>query len=165
MTECCRYSTGSTGAESIRMGRPCDSSPPTTRIWWSARPVRRTTPSAAPCSPPGPTGSAGGRYSFAGADYQLPINEPARGHALHGVAFGLVFDVVEATPTRVRLAADVPPSQGWPFPMRLAVSYELDDDGLTIRLVGTNTGTSTCRTAAASTRTCWSATPRWTRPS
>jgi aldose 1-epimerase len=89
---------------------------------------------------PWPNRVAGGSYRFGGEDYQLPINEPARGHALHGVAFGLTFDVVEATPTRVRLAADVPASQGWPFPMRLAVSYELDDDGLTIRLVGTNTG-------------------------
>lgn len=44
---------------------------------------------------PWPNRIVDGRYRFAGATHQLPLTEPTRGHALHGLASWLNFQPVK----------------------------------------------------------------------
>ncbi len=105
---------------------------------------------AGPDTPPGtyrgatiapwPNRVGSGRYRFAGIAHQLPINEPARGHALHGFTADLVWVEARESETRAVLLLDLPPQPGYPFSLRLAKTYALSDDGLRMELTAQNTG-------------------------
>lgn len=79
-------------------------------------------------------------YDFDGTQHRLPANESRRGHAIHGLAYALDWDVLETSADRVRLGVQVPTQPGWPFRLALAVQYQVGDDGLTALLEATNTG-------------------------
>lgn len=81
-------------------------------------------------------------YVFAGEQHRLPVSEPSRGHALHGLAYALAWTVLEESSERVRLGVRVPTQPGWPFRLGLVADYALGDEGLTVRLEATNTGDS-----------------------
>ncbi len=87
---------------------------------------------------PWPNRIVDGRYSFEGADYQLPLNEPERGHALHGLALWLNSVVIDRRPSMVELAMTIEPQSGYPFRIDLAVKYELDEAGLHLRVAARN---------------------------
>lgn len=89
---------------------------------------------------PWPNRVVDGVYTFDGVDRQLPLTEPARGHALHGLLAWARWSVVEASASHVRLAASVVPTDGYPFPLDVVVTYALDDAGLTTTVEATNTG-------------------------
>lgn len=79
-------------------------------------------------------------YAFDGAEHRLPVTEPERGHALHGLVHALGWDVLDVTASRVTLQVELPTGPGWPFHLALRAGYELGADGLTVRLAATNTG-------------------------
>ncbi|CAN5894808.1 aldose 1-epimerase family protein [soil metagenome] len=79
-------------------------------------------------------------YDFDGAQHRLPVNESRRGHAIHGLAYALDWDVLETSADSVRLGVQVPTQPGWPFRLALAVEYQVSSDGLTARLAATNIG-------------------------
>lgn len=89
---------------------------------------------------PWPNRIVDGRYSFGGAEHQLALTEPARGHALHGLVAWTAFDdrVVEAD--RVVLSAVIEPQDGYPFRVEVEVEYRLGADGLTQTVTGRNLG-------------------------
>ena len=89
---------------------------------------------------PWPNRVDGGRYRFDGVDHQLPVNEPARGHALHGFTAGLEWAVAEQSESAVVLRLDLPPQPGYPFSLLLEMAYTLSDDGMRIALSAHNTG-------------------------
>lgn len=92
---------------------------------------------------PWPNRIRDGRYSFEGEDYQLPLTEPSRGTAIHGLVTWLRWDVRSHTASAVELAVDLPPTPGYPFGLTVATRYELGHDGLTVATTGTNTGAHT----------------------
>ena len=61
-----------------------------------------------------------------GRKFQLPINEPARNNALHGLVFDKEFAVARSTESSVELSIVIAPSEGYPFHLKLAIAYELD---------------------------------------
>jgi len=61
-----------------------------------------------------------------GRKFQLPINEPARNNALHGLVFDKEFAVARSTESSVELSIVIAPSEGYPFHFKLAIAYELD---------------------------------------
>ena len=61
-----------------------------------------------------------------GRKFQLPINEPARNNALHGLVFDKEFAVARSTESSVELSIEIPESVGYPFHLKLAIAYELD---------------------------------------
>ncbi|MEY4588127.1 MAG: hypothetical protein RL497_203 [Pseudomonadota bacterium] len=75
-----------------------------------------------------------GRYSFAGREYQFPVNEAARNNALHGFIQHLPVQIsaTQLTPQRAQACAiyeytgDQP---GYPFPARITITYTLDSAG------------------------------------
>lgn len=89
---------------------------------------------------PWPNRVVDGRYSFAGEEHQLPLTEPARGHALHGLVCWLDFAVREVADDAVVLAAVIVPQAGYPFHVEVQVEYRLDARGLHQRVTGRNLG-------------------------
>ncbi|TSD96633.1 aldose 1-epimerase family protein [Skermania sp. ID1734] len=89
---------------------------------------------------PWPNRVRDGEYIFDGVEYQLEITEPARHNASHGLCRRRDWDLDEHTESAVRLSIDVGQHPGWPFSLRVAVRYELSDDGLTVTHYATNTG-------------------------
>lgn len=97
---------------------------------------------------PFPSRIRGGQYRFGGREYFLPINEPDRGHAIHGFVHDEPFEVLlqETTDTQARLTLRrryTGGFPGYPFPFDFDVTYTLQADGvleLGYRL--TNTGPS-----------------------
>lgn len=81
-----------------------------------------------------------GRYSFGGTEHALPLNEPARGNALHGLVLDAQWQSVRASATAVALRLRLGPTDGYPFRLDVALSYRLGDDGLAVTLGATNAG-------------------------
>ncbi|HEX8092934.1 aldose 1-epimerase family protein [Jatrophihabitans sp.] len=92
---------------------------------------------------PWPNRIAGGRYSFDGVDYQLPLTEPAKLNASHGLVRFVRWSAGAQDRSSVTLVHDLVPQTGYPFELRLQVSYSLDaGTGLRVQAVVSNTGRS-----------------------
>ncbi|WP_022918216.1 aldose 1-epimerase family protein [Ruania albidiflava] len=89
---------------------------------------------------PWPNRLRDGQYHFDGTDYQVPLTEPARRTALHGLVSWLRWGVRSHTASAVELAVDLPPTPGYPFPLTVSTRYELSQAGLEVTTTGTNTG-------------------------
>jgi aldose 1-epimerase len=89
---------------------------------------------------PWPNRLRDGRFRFGGRDLQLPLTEPDKGNAIHGLGRFVPWEVVEATPDRARLRLFVPPQIGYPFALEVEVEHILDGHGLTVRTIGHNIG-------------------------
>ena len=74
--------------------------------------------------------AAGKWIDESGTEKALPINEPARNNALHGLVYDKSFEVKKSTASSVELVIDIAPTDGYPHALRLAVSYELEDGEL-----------------------------------
>ncbi|MFT4210551.1 MAG: aldose 1-epimerase family protein [Microbacterium sp.] len=89
---------------------------------------------------PWPNRVVDGRYAFGGTAHRLPLTEPERGHALHGLAAWLDFAAVDKGPDHVTLAAVIEPQAGYPWRVLLETTYALGPDGLTQSVRATNPG-------------------------
>jgi aldose 1-epimerase len=89
---------------------------------------------------PWPNRIEDGRYEFAGAVHQLPLTEPARHNALHGLTRWVNWTAVEQAPDRVLLSLVLHPQDGYPFTLRFDVEYRLAAGGLTTLTTATNIG-------------------------
>jgi aldose 1-epimerase len=93
---------------------------------------------------PWPNRIADGRYSFGGHDYQLPIDEPQLGHAIHGLSRWDEWRVEHRAADVARLRLRLPARPGYPFELDLAVQYRLSPNGLVVDLQATNVGAAPC---------------------
>lgn len=89
---------------------------------------------------PWPNRVVDGVYAFNGQEHQLPLTEPSRGHALHGLATWLDFQVVDKDPSHVTLAATIEPQTGYPWRVTVRTTFALTSDGLTQIVTATNEG-------------------------
>lgn len=80
---------------------------------------------------PWPNRVVDGRYSFGGEEYQLALTEPARSHALHGLASWLSFEAIDKGPDHVTLAAVIEPQTSYPWRIEVQSTFALTADGLT----------------------------------
>ena len=90
---------------------------------------------------PWPNRVVDGRYTFGGVERQVPLTEPARSHALHGLAGWLDFDAVDKGPDHVTLAAVIQPQAGYPWRVVVTTMFSLGPDGLTQKVTARNEGT------------------------
>jgi aldose 1-epimerase len=82
-----------------------------------------------------------GRYTFDGEALQLPLSEPSTGNASHGLGRWARWVPVRVDVSTVTLGLDIVPQTGWPFEVRVEVSYEMHaEDGLSVIAVARNTG-------------------------
>jgi aldose 1-epimerase len=93
---------------------------------------------------PWPNRVATGRYAFDGEEHQLPITEPERNAALHGLACWLPWTLENHQPDRVSLSFRILPSPGYPFHLDTTVEYRLDHEGLRVTTRSVNTGDRPC---------------------
>jgi aldose 1-epimerase len=110
---------------------------------------------------PFPSRIRNGIYQFEGEDYALPLNEPSRYNAIHGLVHPKPFQVVEQeiTENHAQLTLQynyTDPLHGYPFPFLLRVTYRLTPPpahkpkqscALTVTVVGQNTGSMRCPAA------------------
>ena len=87
---------------------------------------------------PWPNRVIDGRYELGGEQFQLPLTEPARGHALHGLASWLDFVATSQSASAVALEATIEPQAGYPWRLRVSVTNTLTDDGLATTVTATN---------------------------
>jgi aldose 1-epimerase len=89
---------------------------------------------------PWPNRIVDGRYSFGGTTHQLPLNEPERQHALHGLVCWASWRVVEHAAGQLVLGHRLQPRDGYPFRLDMEAQYTLNDGGLTWGVSAINTG-------------------------
>jgi len=89
---------------------------------------------------PWPNRISDGRYHFTGQGHQLPLNEPERASALHGLVAFAEWRLMERSDAEVTLGHRLWPQPGYPFRLDLEMSYALTDEGLTWRLTAKNVG-------------------------
>jgi aldose 1-epimerase len=93
---------------------------------------------------PWPNRLRDGRYTFDGATHQLPISEPERMNAIHGLLRWQSWRVAERGEDRVVMEHTLHPRVGYPFALHMAVAYQLSDAGLTSTVTATNIGDRPC---------------------
>ncbi|ABM09262.1 aldose 1-epimerase family protein [Paenarthrobacter aurescens] len=89
---------------------------------------------------PWPNRIPDGRYIFRGVELTVPINEPSRAAALHGLVSHVPWTVLYHEPSRLGLRHVVRPSKGYPFGLLLDVNYVVDEAGFHTTVSATNTG-------------------------
>jgi aldose 1-epimerase len=87
---------------------------------------------------PWPNRVVDGRYALDGVEHQLALTEPARSHALHGLAVWLDWSVVSTSASSALLETVIVPQAGYPWRVRVQASFELDATGLTQTVTATN---------------------------
>jgi aldose 1-epimerase len=93
---------------------------------------------------PWPNRVEDGGYEFDGERHQLPLNEPERRNAIHGLVRWATWTVGEREPHRVVLAHVLHPQPGYPFSLALEIEYLLSGEGLRVRTTATNIGPDAC---------------------
>jgi aldose 1-epimerase len=93
---------------------------------------------------PWPNRLQDGSYEFDGHRYQLPLNEPQRHNAIHGLVRWAGWTVRAREPHRVVMEHLLHPQPGYPFSLRLSIEYTLSDNGLKVRTTATNVGIAAC---------------------
>jgi aldose 1-epimerase len=90
---------------------------------------------------PWPNRIADGRYDREGETLQLALTEPARHNAIHGLVRWATWTVLERAQDRITVGYRLHPQQGWSWTLQLQVTYQLDEQGLTVRPHARNIGT------------------------
>ena len=93
---------------------------------------------------PWPNRIEDGKYSFAGVDLQLPLTEPSRHNASHGLVRWANWTATANDGDRVVMELMLHPQPGYPFALGLAVEYRLGAGGLSVSTTATNLGDQPC---------------------
>ena len=87
---------------------------------------------------PWPNRVVDGIYTFGGVERKVALTEPARHHALHGLAGWLDYQATDKGPSHVTLAATIEPQTGYPWRVTIETTFSLDADGVTQSVRATN---------------------------
>lgn len=87
---------------------------------------------------PWPNRVRDGRWTQRGVGHELVITEPERGNANHGLVRTAPFFMDHQTESEVTLSVSVAPQPGYPYQVRLQVTYRLTDNGLDVAYLVTN---------------------------
>lgn len=75
---------------------------------------------------------ADGMWNHEGETLQVPINEPAKNNANHGLLIDTVYEVSNQTDDAITLTATIDAPTGYPFKVETSISYRLTEDGLVV---------------------------------
>ena len=87
---------------------------------------------------PWPNRVRDGRWTQRGVGHELVITEVERGNANHGLVLNTPFVIERQTESEVAVSVSVAPQPGYPFQLRLRVTYRLTDGGLEVDCRVTN---------------------------
>jgi aldose 1-epimerase len=85
-----------------------------------------------------------GSYEFDGRLHQLPLTEPERHNAIHGLVRWLPWTIAERAADRVVVENVIHPQPGYPFRVALRIEYALSSAGLAVRSTARNVGDRPC---------------------
>ncbi len=91
---------------------------------------------------PWPNRIGDGTYTWQGQRYELPVNEPARRTALHGLVAWQRWRTIDHSPASVTLMVEPPATPGYPFQLATTIRYALGPGGLEVELRTRNIGGS-----------------------
>jgi aldose 1-epimerase len=87
---------------------------------------------------PWPNRVRDGAYSFGGRDLQLPLSEPSRHNASHGLVRWVAWRLEDHAADAVSLTYRLTAQSGYPWVLDLRIRYVVAADGLTVTLSATN---------------------------
>jgi aldose 1-epimerase len=93
---------------------------------------------------PWPNRLQDGSYEFDGRRCQLPLNEPERHNAIHGLVRWAPWTAAVQEPHRAVMEYVLYPQPGYPFTLGIGIEYALSDAGLKVRTTATNLGGEPC---------------------
>jgi aldose 1-epimerase len=93
---------------------------------------------------PWPNRLQDGNYEFGGRRHQLPLNEPERGNAIHGLVRWAAWTPAAREPHRIVMEHVLYPQPGYPFLLLLHIEYALFESGLRTKTTATNIGRVPC---------------------
>jgi aldose 1-epimerase len=93
---------------------------------------------------PWPNRLRDGRYRFDGVDHHLPLTEPEKGNAIHGLLRWRSWRPVEVSAHRLVMAARLHPLPGYPFDLDVRIEYRLGACGLVVTTTSRNLGATAC---------------------
>ena len=100
---------------------------------------------------PWPNRVKDGVWTWKGEKQQLSLTEPAQHNAIHGLVRWLGWALVDRSDSEVTLAVTSYPQPGFPWPVRVGITYALDESsGLTVTTRITNLGDSEAPVACGS---------------
>lgn len=89
---------------------------------------------------PWPNRLHGGRYRWDGQEHVVPLDEPDKGNALHGLCRFRAWTAGDVSTDAATMSLRLHPSPPYPFCLDLAVRYVLSPDGLVVTTSATNVG-------------------------
>ncbi|RZT86573.1 aldose 1-epimerase [Pseudonocardia sediminis] len=103
-------------------------------------PTQRPPKGAGAVLAPWPNRVRAGQWSHDGVAQQLPLTEPDAGNAIHGLLRHVAWQCDQHVSDGVTLSAVATVQPGWPQPVRVAVTYSLENGGLVVSTTATNLG-------------------------
>jgi aldose 1-epimerase len=89
---------------------------------------------------PWPNRLADGRYTFSGQSLELPIDEQETRTATHGLVRWANWQVQAEADNRATARLVLRARPGYPFTLEVALTYVLDDSGLSVQTLARNVG-------------------------
>ncbi|MFC6358216.1 aldose 1-epimerase family protein [Luteococcus peritonei] len=89
---------------------------------------------------PWPNRIQDGHWVFDGEDHQLPLSEPERRNAIHGLVRWLPWQTLAKTEDTVTQRVLLAPQPGWPVPLEMVITHRLADEGLVVEVGARNLG-------------------------
>ncbi len=99
---------------------------------------------------PWPNRVRDGQWTWGDKQLQLPLSEPKKGNASHGLVRWAGWGAIDRSPERVVLAHRLHPQPGYPFTVGLSVEYRIGAGGLSVETTATNLGQQPCPYGAGS---------------
>ncbi|MFZ1156067.1 MAG: aldose 1-epimerase family protein [Solirubrobacteraceae bacterium] len=93
---------------------------------------------------PWPNRLRDGRYRFDGVDHKLPLSEPEKRNAIHGLLRWRPWRASERESSRVVVSVRLHPQPGYPFALDVSIAYELSNAGLAVVTTAVNIGEQAC---------------------
>jgi aldose 1-epimerase len=81
---------------------------------------------------PWPNRVEGALWSLHGVEQELEVTESEFGHANHGLLLNTVFEVVAEDQNRLEMSATVSERPGFPFTLKVNVSYSVEASGVRV---------------------------------
>ncbi|MHB1444161.1 MAG: aldose 1-epimerase family protein [Acidimicrobiales bacterium] len=89
---------------------------------------------------PWPNRLQDGTYRWAGTTRQVPLSEPSRHNAIHGLVRWQAWTLAEHAEDLVTLTHRIHPRDGYPFSIDIELTYQLGEDGLVVSTTAANRG-------------------------
>lgn len=89
---------------------------------------------------PWPNRLGDGRFEWEGSTWQVPLDEPERKNAIHGLVRWLPWRAEDRGESWLRMGCRLHPRPGWPWPLRMSATYSLGEGGLEVGFTAVNEG-------------------------